>query len=183
MSTDALELETFSSRVEFWEGELENVAVTRKNTAKKKNQKTTICDAVVYCIEHFHTSIKALLALLLVSICIFVLVKATPVAGWIVEFFEDVYTFVADAIDWIVELVEEIYSWIVDAIDTLIDGVEKTVQFVKDFPETMKQFFSDLREKFQSIFRFVEDLPSTMKKFFVDFSCDLLNRIPMTGCD
>jgi predicted PurR-regulated permease PerM len=138
---------------------------------------------MVYCIEHFHPSTKALLAILLVSICIFVLIKATPVAGWIVEFFEDVYTFVADAIDWVVELVEEIYSWIVDAIDTLIEGVEKTVQFVKDFPETMKQFFSDLIEKFQSIFRFVENFPRTMKNLFVDFACDLLNRIPMASCD
>jgi phage-related protein len=183
MSTEALELETFSSRVEFLEVELENVVVTRKNQAKKKNKKNTICGAIVYCIEHFHTSAKAILALLLVSICIFVLVKATPVAGWIVEFFEDVYDFVADAIDWVVELVEEIYSWIVDAIDTLIDGVEKTVQFVKDFPETMKQFFFDLLDKFQRIFRFVQDFQSTMKKFFVDFACDLLNRIPMASWD
>jgi hypothetical protein len=35
MSTEALELETFSSLVEFLEGELENVAVTRKNPTKK----------------------------------------------------------------------------------------------------------------------------------------------------
>jgi phage-related protein len=183
MPTDPLELETFSSRVEFLEGELENVAVTLKNPTKKKNKKKSLCDAIVYCIEHFHTSTKALLAILLVSICIFVLIKATPVAGWIVEFFEDVYTFVADAIDWVVELIEEIYSWIVDEMDTLIDGVSRTVQFVKDFPETMKQFFSDLLDKFQSIFRFVEDFPSTMKKFFVDFACDLLNHIPMASCD
>jgi phage-related protein len=172
--------------VEFLEGELENITLTRKQP-KKKNKKnkrqSTICDSIVYCIEHFHTSTKALLALLLVSICIYVLVKATPVAGWIVEFFEDVYNFVADAINWVVELVEEIYSWIIDAIDELVDRVEKIVQFVKDFPETMKQFFSDLLEKFQSIFRFVENFPSTMKSFFVDFACDLLNRIPMAGWD
>jgi hypothetical protein len=76
---------------------------------------------IAYCIEHLHTSIKALLALLLVSICIYVLVEATPIAGWIVEFFESVYDFIADAINWVVELVEEIYSWIVDAIDELVD--------------------------------------------------------------
>jgi phage-related protein len=77
----------------------------------------------------------------LISICIYFLVKATLVAGWIVEFFERVNDFVAGAIDWVVELVEEIYAWIIDAIDTLIEGVEKTVQFIKEFPDTMRQFF------------------------------------------
>jgi hypothetical protein len=46
-----------------------------------------------------------------------------------------------------VALLETIYYWIKDVIDTLLEGKKATVNFIKEFPETMKQFFSDLLEK------------------------------------
>jgi hypothetical protein len=59
---------------------------------------------------------------------------------------------VADAVKWILDPIETIYTWIIEAIDKLINRVEITVKFGKDFPQTMKKFFSDLLEKFHRIF-------------------------------
>jgi phage-related protein len=129
------------------------------------------------CLRHSHTTSKVILTVLLFSIGIYVLVQATPVAGWIVGFFEDVYNFVVDAIEWIVALIEEIYQWIVDAIDTLPVGVGTTVNFVKSFSKIMKKFFEDLSHKFQNVFRFVEDFSRIMGDFFSDLIDEIINAI------
>jgi hypothetical protein len=106
----------------------------------KKRKPLALGKRISSMIYYLRLCLKILLVGVIIDVLIFLIVKAVPVAQWIIGFLSSIYDFFVEAIEWVVDLLVSIYDWIVKAIEGIILNIKKVVDFVDDFPNIIGFF-------------------------------------------